>query len=383
MGPTVLLDKSALQSLSASEIDALARHYTIAVPLILVLEILADLTKGDAAVVTLSNKLRSSSVTILSWHKDLTISELIGGEIPLDGRAVINGISLITQEGETFDFSDEEPESKALRNWRQGNFSEAEKEMANRWKEQTSNIDLGAYKNNFNGQKFKTLQEAQDAIIALLNQNHSKLSSQKDMIETYLTEIAANSTLRHKVMQRWRRNPSRFIDFARYSYYCFCLNQLFKLGLTNGHISTSRHSKSRIDLEYLYYVPFSKVFCSNDKFHKDLAPHLVTKQFTFITGFDLKKDLKRIADEFTALNPEAQQQRLKGNYCYPPELPESFTAEIWRKLIKAGVITPQSEFAEKQVHNLSENEKREIIEKVKPYHKAITEHKSNQKIPRH
>ena len=45
MGPIIILDKSALQSLSYDEIYTLNRHYFLNITPVLIIEILADLKK--------------------------------------------------------------------------------------------------------------------------------------------------------------------------------------------------------------------------------------------------------------------------------------------------------------------------------------------------
>jgi len=45
MGPVIILDKSAVQGLSAEEELMLSKHYSVVVPPILPVEILADLKK--------------------------------------------------------------------------------------------------------------------------------------------------------------------------------------------------------------------------------------------------------------------------------------------------------------------------------------------------
>jgi hypothetical protein len=48
-GPILILDKSALQSLSKREMWRLRKHFSLNVPPILIAEILGDLAKSDAA----------------------------------------------------------------------------------------------------------------------------------------------------------------------------------------------------------------------------------------------------------------------------------------------------------------------------------------------
>jgi hypothetical protein len=47
MGPILILDKSALQSLSRREVWRLRKHFSLNVPPILIAEILGDLAKAD------------------------------------------------------------------------------------------------------------------------------------------------------------------------------------------------------------------------------------------------------------------------------------------------------------------------------------------------
>jgi hypothetical protein len=72
-------------------------------------------------------------------------------------------------------------------------------------------------------------------------------------------------------MARWERSPGKQIAaFAPYAAYCNRVLLLFHFALLGGLIGTK--ATNRIDLEYLYYLPFATAFASGDALHATLAP---------------------------------------------------------------------------------------------------------------
>ena len=66
------------------------------------------------------------------------------------------------------------------------------------------------------------------------------------------------------------------------------------LGSYKHDLLPKKKSDDQIDLDYLFYLPFCKVFSSNDKFHKTLAPQLITNNQLFVPGSDLKKGILNV-----------------------------------------------------------------------------------------
>ncbi|MBI5395254.1 MAG: hypothetical protein HZA91_08170, partial [Verrucomicrobia bacterium] len=100
MGPTILLDKCALQSLGREEINSLASTFCVNAPPILIEEIVADLKKSkglmkDARheVEVLARKLRAclGSIYINVHYRVLCEGEVLGYEVKMDRLTLIGG----------------------------------------------------------------------------------------------------------------------------------------------------------------------------------------------------------------------------------------------------------------------------------------------------
>ena len=66
----------------------------------------------------------------------------------------------------------------------------------------------------------------------------------------------------------------------------------FQIALGAGLIGTERPS-NRIDIVYLFYLPFSQVFVSTDNLHRRAAAFFLRTDQSFIWGPDLKAHLKK------------------------------------------------------------------------------------------
>ena len=78
--------------------------------------------------------------------------------------------------------------------------------------------------------------------------------------------------LRPKITQRWKSlGAPNLCDFAPYAAYLLSVDLLFYFGLAANLISSQRPS-NKIDIAYLYYLPFCMVFASNDNLHARTAP---------------------------------------------------------------------------------------------------------------
>src|SRR5262249_1668864 len=85
----------------------------------------------------------------------------------------------------------------------------------------------------------------------------------------------------------------------------------FSFSLRSQRISSADERPSdRIDISYLYYLPFCSVFTSKDGLHGRIAPLLITERQCFVHGDDLKRDLARLNVHYEGL-PEAEKQKAR------------------------------------------------------------------------
>lgn len=281
MGPLIILDKSALQCFSRDEMWMLTKHYLLIVVPILLVEILADLKKEaregrmpEDDVVWLSGKLLGSDSKLNVPYQVACIESMLGNDPPTGYVLMAGAREVQAKDGRKGVFFDEPKEYQALRKWRERQFDEAEKALAEEWRRATAAIDLESFRRahaeRLRGQtQPRTLEEVIPYVERLLASGDP--AAQKDLINALLDFISAPEPVRTAIFDRWlslRMPPLK--QFSPYSHYCLRAMLIFNAGLAFGLVST--RATNRIDLEYLFYAHFGYVFCSNDKFHRTIAP---------------------------------------------------------------------------------------------------------------
>lgn len=341
MGPVIILDKSTLQALSKKELILLNKLYLVNIPPILPIEILADLkkkTKGemlnDVEVTQIANKLIQKDNILNEDYRALIVASLMGMDNIKDRRPRLGGgKKVVDKDGKIGLRYTETEEGKAIRQWQQGNFSEAEKILAEKWRIYSSEIDLESYKKIFAA--IKTLHPKCDNLYNLLliskeliNQPNIQVEYLKNIIE----ELELDQKLASEIFLRWETGGFKLIKFfSPYFYFITKVETAFRLGLVYEIVTPK--ATNLIDQQYLHYLPFCNIFSSRDNFHKSFGKAFVDTDQTFIDGDELKKDLKETVD---LLEKEDEELNLDWSASFaiePPNNPESFTYKMWKKYL--------------------------------------------------
>ena len=340
MGPGIILDKSSLQSLSINELILLHKYYFIVLCPILIIEILGDLKKytnkphfSETQVSQLSKKLLQTDSVINEYYRKLIEMSLLGYHVEMSQRPIVGGgIPVKHKSGKKGIIFKESIERKAIGRWKSRKFTEAENILSERWRESTKSIDLENHKVRMKSilkysPSFNTLNDLKQFLDDLLNDE----KNQTELLKIMIYEFPLNYRIVQKIFLRWEKNDFNLIkDFSPYAYHCLSMNMFFYYGLVNDSIGT--RSTNKIDLEYLYYLPFCNVFSSRDNFHKSITPLFLNTNQIFIDGDDLKLDLKSIWDSYNKLGVK---EKVKWEIKYKSEPPKSInnaTYEIWKNL---------------------------------------------------
>lgn len=335
MNKTITIDKSTFQSLSFQELMRLSSYYKHNVAPVLVMEILGDLSKeveegktpSDIRVKDFANKLFPMYTVINAYYRSLVKGELSGNPIEMDGRPTLDIEKIIRHDnGRKGMVVRETEEEKAIYKWKDGKFTDADHDLSQLWRTLTTHENL--LKN-----LQKILQTTEHGKLKSFDQLHKKVNSVlsdhglQDRLLAYMIdnygegEIDGMSIFERRIAE----NRPPITDFAPYTAHCLKVDLLFHLGLQSELIGM--RPTNRVDLEYLYYLPFCNVFTSNDKIHKQLAPLLIREDQQFILGTELKKDFKQIVDYL-----EAEGEEAKKKYVYEPQiLEDSLTFGLWKK----------------------------------------------------
>lgn len=335
MNITITIDKSTFQSLSFPELMRLSSYYKHNVAPVLVMEILGDLKKesqegktpSDVRVKDFASKLFPMRSVINAYYRTLVKSELSGNPIEMDGRPTLDIEKVVqSDDGRKGFVVKETAEEKAIYKWKDGKFTEADHDLSQLWRTLTTQENL--LKN-----LQRTLQANEHEKLKCFDELHNKVNSilidhvLQDRLLAYMIENYVEGEIDGmSIFTRWiTENRPFLIDFAPYTAHCLKVDMLFHLGLQSELVGT--RPTNRVDIEYLYYLPFCNVFTSNDKIHKQLAPLLIRDDQQFIIGSDLKKDFKHIVEYLESEGEEAKKKYVNE----PPILENTLTYGLWKK----------------------------------------------------
>ena len=357
--PTIIIDKSTLETLSNAESTCLGRYYAAVSTHVLLSEIGADLKKdfskdfdgkrtAEEVVSILANRLHGLYRFNTSWDTLLELS-LLGEKIPVGHMAPVYLDAMETYAPGTGRglYLDEQQERKILSAWADGEFSDHDYELAEQWRSEIEKIDLTSWHQGLSNQlkslKAKSLEDIPTIVKHLLDNPDHQFQLELLKLLVKLAKVSEDSST--EIFNRWnKKNMPPMRDFSQYGYYCLKVYLIFGWALFSELVGTK--STNCIDLHYLLELPFCRIFSSNDRFHKKLAPLLITDQQIFINALELKSDLKRIEEYADSVREEGPFP-----FPYPPDWDDSFTNKIWRKY-----ATPREEF-----RSLTQEEKDNIL----------------------
>ncbi|MEK7478699.1 MAG: hypothetical protein AAB626_02120 [Patescibacteria group bacterium] len=340
MGPIIIFDKSVLESLNPDEAVWLDQFFLTNITPLFFVETLADLEKKSRSERTPENIVSNLAYKTPDLHSKANVhhltllkGELSGqGEIDMEyGRPHIGGGKFVELGGQTGALFEESPEEEALRRWREHKFLELERFYAKQWRKKLSNIDLeeiySHYQTRFAGHpKPKTFEEIKILVDRLIND-----PNQEQILITGLTSIGVTPKFQQEIITRWHASSRPSIrKFAPYFTHVLSVDLVFLFGIGADLIGRGRPSH-KIDIAYLYYLPFCMVFTSNDHLHKSLTPLFLRPNQSFVSGKELKADLGKLDAHYDAL---PQETKTRGVYFFahsPPHDTSFLTTRLWDK----------------------------------------------------
>lgn len=337
MGPISLFDKSFIQALSLNEACMFDQFFSSVLCPIYITEVLADLSKpgrngrlDDRVVAALAEKAPCVHSYPNMFHKDLMWAELFGQRIDMSSRPHVGGGHYARTTKGVHIAHDEPPEMIAFSRWQAGNFWEVERDFASAWREAVEKIDLKAIKNALQNskQKFREVRNLSD-VRSTASQLVSAEANQWALLKLIASSIEVGGVNLRKIQDRWSkagRPPIR--EYAPYCTFVLEVDLFFELALMKSMIGDSRPS-NRIDIAYLYYLPFCQLFISRDKLHKRTVPLFLNERQRFVWGDQLKSDLNAIHDHLISLPLEVRETGLMKFAKNPPAEVAKHVAALW------------------------------------------------------
>jgi hypothetical protein len=341
MQPIVLFDKSFVEMLNVDEAAVFDALYSSVICPIFYTEVLADLSKeppgertAERIVADVAKKTPIMRSRPNALHSSLCLTELVEGyaiemrRVPV----VAGGRAVRKADGTLGIIYDEAPEAKAFDRWQSSRFDELERDFARCWRAQLESADHAAVA-KLAKQELAIHASPKDLAEALaIAKNVVRGDGQRfRTLKTAYALLGLPSPMFPKVRDRWiRLGRPHLTDFAPYTAHCLLIDVFFHVAVDKRLIAPERAS-NRVDIAYLYYLPFTMVFVSNDKLHGRTASLFLGDDQLFVTGEDLKRDLMAL-DAYYSARPESERAqglfRLAG---YPPQDDAFLTTRIWKR----------------------------------------------------
>lgn len=340
MGPILIFDKSVLQSLNVDEANLFDHFYLTNITPLFFIETLADLEKEvrigrtpEDIVGNLALKTPDMHSKQNIHHRTLLEGELAGlpGSIDMSyGRPHIGGGRTVELAGKTGTIFQPSPEEEAMLRWQNHDFLQLERQRAKKWRESLSNINFEDqyqfFQSFFPISKPKTLPD-----VKRLVDFHIDEPDQEKLLVFGLTLIGTSQEFLRDVVVRWRnvgKPPIRL--FAPYFTYVLSVDLFFYIAIAADLISRGRASH-KIDIAYLYYLPFCMVFTSNDNLHAKIAPFFLRNNQTFILGTEIKEDLVKLDAYYSTFSPEILERGIMSFARRPPHDNSFLITRLWNK----------------------------------------------------
>jgi hypothetical protein len=337
VGPIALFDKSFLQSLSVDE-SLWFDHFSIPniCPLFYV-ETLADLEKSvregrtqEQEVGIIAEKTPVMHGAPCAHHLHLCIGDLLGHRVPMTGQIPMASGRLVRSGAETGVVFDEPPEAQAFSRWQHGQFLEVERRFARVWREGLTQLDLTEVAGRFralgiDGKNCKSLAEAKLLADSLVKERDKPF----DRMKLALVFLNTAPEMDRRILQRWSvAGYPPICDYAPYAAHVVTVEVFFQIALAANLISSDRPS-NRVDIAYLFYLPFCMLFVSSDRLHQRCAPVFLREDQDFVWGPDLKAEFHRVNVHFAAFPDETKEKGVMAFAHYPPGDDQCLLLRLW------------------------------------------------------
>jgi len=341
MGPITLFDKSFLQSLSLDESVWFDHFFLTNVAPIFYVETLADLNKSapkwrtpEQEVSIIAEKFPDMNGMPCAHHTDLCISNLLGYGVPMTGQIPVSRGRLVKYAGKTGAVFQQSPESEAFSRWQNNEFLEVERLYAHSWRQALQNLNSREVTGFFrvlgiNEKSCNNLQDAYSLARAIVHASDKQFK----IMPWALISLNVPYHLHGDIEKSWSiaGRPPLF-EYAPYAAFVLTVELFFHIALAANLISGKRLS-NRVDIAYLFYLPFCMMFVSNDRMHRRCAPLFLREDQEFVWGQDLKRCLSQINEHYLQLPETAKEKGVISFSSDLPQIEDSLMEHLWNRLL--------------------------------------------------
>lgn len=295
------------------------------------------------------------------FHIEICTGNLLGYEVPMRGRQIlISGGKPVKSADRTGYVVEPSLEQEALSRWQEGQFHEVEKRFAMHWRTALKTTSFKSVVRAFNKiginpKRCKTLEQAKQIAETMVGQ--ARQSAKR--IDLIFSMLNIPPKYQGQILTLWGDQLYPPLPkFAPYAAHVLTVHLFYFAAMAAGLVSRQNPS-TRMDMAYLYYLPFSMMFVSSDKLHRRCAPLFLRNDQAFVWGPDLKADLKRLDEHYSALPERKREQGLHAFASRPPDDDSFLTTRLWKRFLRPGV------FDEKPIQPRSDETSKKFIEHIK------------------
>jgi hypothetical protein len=345
MGPTLIFDKSFLQSLNANELFELDAWFELACPPVLISEIIADLRtkRKDRVPIELVRALAAKMQSAYGPEPPAPVSlvrgEFRGYPVPMRGSIPVmpgsRGVRA-SKDGKML-MIDMKPQQEMWRLWANGDFTAEEIERAEKWRAEISAVTFGELRTTWapfvqDLGNPSTLEEILNGIDAYLGSSENQpavLNFTASFFDVNVLERVIAQTAFDLVAKQTGRLPL-MRDAFPYSVSAIRVFMAYACMVARGLHTPRQTQTDHIDLQYLFYAPFCMTFASSDALHREMFAATTTIA-SFAWGYDLKMDLARLANIRSQMSREDWRAHRMAHGIHPPPSEESLVSRLWSR----------------------------------------------------
>lgn len=350
MGPTILFDKSFIQSLSIDESVWFDYFFKTNICPIFYDETLRNLEtepypeKSIEETISINlSKTPFLQIEASKHHNDLCVSNLLGFSVPMKGYTIPEEGKFILYDGMPFPIFEYSPTLESLERFRNKKYTFVEREYAKLIDFRIKKVNLDEFPEileNWDGftTKCKDFEDAKVRATSFIE------SYQKPYLRIEILEqlIDIPDIDKKRIRERWVKLGSPTLtEFAPYAAFQLSIIIFFFLCLRDSLISTERKSNLK-DIVYLFYLPFCMIFISDDVVQSRIANVFLRNDQNIVKGSEMKASLKEINSYYSAFSDEQKKLGIFRIAEYPPK---SLVSDLWDKHLSLG------HFCIDEIHN--------------------------------
>jgi hypothetical protein len=334
MGPIALFDKSFLESLNPDEAVWFDHFFLANVCPIFYVETQSDLAKEGSSRGTPEELVRRIAYKFPDFsgspnvhHTTMCTANLLGDEVPLGGHVILPRGFHAAVSDRQMAILPVSPEVKAFLRWAQGDYEEEERQAATVWRNSTTGYDTAEVISALNKIKvhhdgrcsgLADVRTASDEVMASLTPDQQVCLAMQLMGVNLIN--APRILLRFKLAGE----PPLSV-FAPYVDFAMRIELFYHLAVHKSQMTPAH----RMDLCYLYYLPFCQFFVSGDWVHKRCVPLFLRENQEFVAAEELKAALQSLNSHYLSLPESERNKSIHQIAPHPPKDGDNLVTKLW------------------------------------------------------